>query len=83
MQDQHLETLTRTMLRAWAGEPLPDVDSPEYDALQAALVNLPAAPADLALFGAASARALLHFWRHGLEAQRSVLLAQRSSRRPH
>lgn len=83
MQDQHLETMIRTMLRAWAGEPLPDVDSAEYEALRDALVNLPATPADLAMFGAASARALLHFWRNGLEAQRSVLLAQISSRRPH
>jgi len=83
MNDQHLETLTRTMQRAWAGEPLPDVDSPDYAALHAAFINLSVEQADLALLGTASVRALLHYWRHGLQAQLSVLQAQLSARRNH
>lgn len=79
--ESHFDTLTRVMLAAWAGEPLPDIDSPEYENFERALTAIAGArPIDMQALGCAAAKALLEYHQHGLLAQRAAALAQLSAK---
>jgi hypothetical protein len=78
----HIDTLTHFMVAAWAGEPLPEVGSPELAQFEAAMLAVvgQARPFELQRLGCAAAKALLDFRRNGLEAQRATALAQLAAR---
>jgi hypothetical protein len=73
-----VDVIERAMLAAWAGEPLPELGSPEYHELEVAMISVigAARPIDMHRLGLAATKALLHFVLGGLQSQRATAQAQ-------